>query len=99
MSGGIRIVEPPCERCGISWDEHVLVVKKLSGGGATDIYKCPPWRVSTRDRFALAALAGILANPDTSSLSRAHKAIAETAYEMADAMLIARDKTTTKKED
>jgi len=52
-------------------------------------------RGSSRDRFALAALAGLLATDDGTSLSRGpneswQRAHARVAYELADAMLVER---------
>jgi hypothetical protein len=51
----------------------------------------------TRDQFALAALTGILANPNASVTAMSFKdggaaVFAERAYRVADAMLVARDK-------
>jgi hypothetical protein len=47
-------------------------------------------RAELRDRFAMAALSGVLANPENDSFE--HEAFAIEAYRYADAMLKARDK-------
>lgn len=46
-------------------------------------------RAERRDRFAMAAMTGLLANPDSEG---AYKFLAENAYRMADAMEAEREK-------
>lgn len=46
-------------------------------------------RAERRDRFAMAALTGMLSNPDSGG---AYKFLAENAYRMADAMEAEREK-------
>lgn len=64
-----------------------------NGRGYGDLHEVHYPGMSLRDYFASKALAGICAHPDT--WGDGIPEIARTAYEIADAMLAARNQTTT----
>ena len=81
--------------CGMIFDKQIWLIKDnaaeefLRGTSAEPIQAVSQARAELRDRFAMAALTGLLANSALSGLS--YEPIAEETYEWADAMLKARE--------